>query len=115
MDGLRDPAFFGALPDAEKLAAQLGRSLGQSRSYEDLLDRAGMFGQGQMVLIGARILSGTVSAEQAGEAFARLADVLIAALHRAGEETLAAADGRLAGQQTAVLAMGKVGGRAMTA
>ncbi len=115
MDGLMDPAFFGALPDAEKLAAQLGRSLAQSRSYEDLLDRARMFGQEQMVLIGARILSGTVSAEQAGEAFARLADVLIAALHRAVEETFAAAHGRLAGQQTAVLAMGKLGGREMTA
>ena len=33
-----------------------------------------MFGQEQMFLIGARILSGTVSAEQAGEAFARLAE-----------------------------------------
>jgi [glutamine synthetase] adenylyltransferase / [glutamine synthetase]-adenylyl-L-tyrosine phosphorylase len=115
MDGLIDPAFFGALPDAEKLAAQLGRSLKQSGSYEDLLDRARMFGQEQMVLIGARILSGTVSAEQAGEAFARLADVLIAALHRAVEETFAVAHGRLAGQQTAVLAMGKLGGREMTA
>jgi glutamate-ammonia-ligase adenylyltransferase len=115
MDGLIDPAFFGALPDAEQITAQLGRSLAQSGSYEDLLDRARMFGQEQMVLIGARILSGTVSAEQAGEAFARLADVLIAALHRAVEESFAAAHGRLAGQQTAVLAMGKLGGREMTA
>src|SRR3984893_12434305 len=115
MDGLLDPAFFGALPDAEKLAGQLGRSLAQSGSYEDFLDRARLFGQEQMVLIGARILSGTVSAEQAGEAFARLADVVIAALHRAVEENFAAAHGRLAGQQTAVLAMGKLGGRGMTA
>jgi glutamate-ammonia-ligase adenylyltransferase len=115
MDGLIDPAFFGALPDAGKLTAQLGRSLAQSGSYEDFLDRARMFGQEQMMLIGARILSGTVSAEQAGEAFARLADVLIAALHRAVEEAFAATHGRLAGQQTAVLAMGKLGGREMTA
>ena len=39
-----------------------------------------------MFLIGARILSGTVSAEQAGEAFARLADVLVRAVHRAVED-----------------------------
>ena len=39
------------------------------------------FGQEHMFLIGARILSGTVSAEQAGEAFARLADVLVRAVH----------------------------------
>src|SRR2546430_7419270 len=31
-------------------------TLFRSRSYEDLLDRARMFGQEQMVLIGARIL-----------------------------------------------------------
>ncbi len=115
MDGLIDPAFFGALPDAQKLADQLGRTLDQSGSYEDFLDRVRLFGQEQMVLVGARILSGTVSAEQAGEAFARLADVLIGALHRAVEENFAAAHGRLAGQQTAILAMGKLGGREMTA
>jgi glutamate-ammonia-ligase adenylyltransferase len=115
MDGLIDPAFLGALPDAEKLAAQLGRTLAQSGSYEDFLDRVRMFGQEQMVLIGARILSGTVSAEQAGEAFARLADVMIAALHRAVEESFAAVHGRLTRQQSAVLAMGKLGGREMTA
>ena len=68
-----------------------------------------------MFLIGARILSGTVSAEQAGEAFARLADVLIRAVHRAVEENFAAAHGRLRGQQSAVLALGKLGGREMTA
>jgi [glutamine synthetase] adenylyltransferase / [glutamine synthetase]-adenylyl-L-tyrosine phosphorylase len=115
MDGLIDPAFLGALPDAPKLAAQLSRTLAQSVSYEDLLDRARMFGQEHMLLIGARILAGTVSAEQAGAAFARLADVLIAALHRAVEQNFAAAHGRLEGQETAVLAMGKLGGREMTA
>ncbi len=75
MDALIEPSFFGALPDADKLAAELSATLAQASSYEDLLDRARQFGQEHMFLIGARILSGTVSAEQAGEAFARLADV----------------------------------------
>ena len=68
-----------------------------------------------MFLIGTRILSGTVSAEQAGEAFARLADVLIRSLHRAIEEQFAEQHGRIAGQETAILALGKLGGREMTA
>jgi glutamate-ammonia-ligase adenylyltransferase len=68
-----------------------------------------------MFLIGARILSGTVSAEQAGEAFARLADVIVRAVHRAVEEKFAETHGRLKGQQSAVLALGKLGGREMTA
>ena len=58
--------------------------VGEAQSYEDFLDRLRMFGLEQMFLVGARILSGTVSAEQAGEAFARLADVVIRALHRTG-------------------------------
>jgi glutamate-ammonia-ligase adenylyltransferase len=115
MDPLIDPAFLGVLPDATQLAAQLEQTLSQSASYEDFLDRARLFGQEQMVLIGARILSGTLSAEQAGEAFARLADVVIATVHKAVEENFAAAHGRLEGQQSAVLALGKLGSREMTA
>jgi glutamate-ammonia-ligase adenylyltransferase len=115
MDALIEPSFFGALPDADKLAAELSGSLAQALSYEDLLDRARQFGQEHMFLIGARILSGTVSAEQAGEAFARLADVIIRAVHRAVEDNFITAHGRTKGQQSAVLALGKLGGREMTA
>src|SRR5215469_5040242 len=115
MDALIDPAFFGAVPDAAKLKAEFARSSTQSRSYEDFLDRTRAFGQEHMFLIGARILSGTVSAEQAGAAYARLADVLIGTIHREVEQSFAAAHGRLPEQQSAVLALGKLGGREMTA
>ena len=115
MDALIDPAFFGALPNAETLGNELARSLDQSISYEDMLDRLRLFGQEHMFLIGVRILSGTVSAEQAGEAFARLADVIIRALHRQVEDLFAQTHGRIAGQKTALLALGKLGGREMTA
>ncbi len=115
MDALLDPAFFGALPDNAKLAAGLKSSLGISASYEDFLDRARLFGQEQMFLIGARVLSATISAQQAGDAFASLADVLIGALHKAVEDAFVAQHGHIAGQKTALLALGKLGGREMTA
>jgi glutamate-ammonia-ligase adenylyltransferase len=115
MDALLEPTFFGALPDEAKLKAELERSLGEAQSYEDFLDRLRLFGQEHMFLVGARILSGTVSAEQAGEAFARLADVVIRALHASVEQQFAKAHGRVRGQQTVLLALGKLGGREMTA
>src|SRR5258708_13093845 len=115
MDAVIDPSFFGALPEEPELAAALGRALGQAGSYDDFLDRIRIFAQEQMFLIGTRIVSGTVSAEQAGEAFARLADALIRCLHRAIEERFAQLHGRIAGQQTAILALGKLGGREITA
>ncbi|HXW27234.1 MAG TPA: bifunctional [glutamine synthetase] adenylyltransferase/[glutamine synthetase]-adenylyl-L-tyrosine phosphorylase, partial [Xanthobacteraceae bacterium] len=115
MDALVDPAFFGALPGETKLAAEFERSSLQARSYEDFLDRARAFGQEHMFLIGARILSGTVSAEQAGAAYARLADALIAAVYHEVEASFVAVHGRLPGQASAVVALGKLGGREMTA
>src|SRR5258708_7724388 len=68
-----------------------------------------------MFLIGARILSGAVAAEQAGGAFARIADVAVRALHRRVEGMLAESHGHIRGQQTVLLALGKLGGREMTA
>src|SRR5262249_56624049 len=112
MDAVIDPSFFGALPEETELAAALERSLRQAGSYEDFLDRIRIFAQEQMFLIGTRILSGTVSAEQAGEAVAPLAGALIRALHPAIEEDFAQSPGRGARQGNASLARGHVRGRA---
>jgi glutamate-ammonia-ligase adenylyltransferase len=115
IDAVVDPSFFGAMPEEAELSAGLDRALHLAGGYEDFLDRIRIFAQEQMFLVGTRILSGTVSAEQVGEAFARLADVLLRALHRAIEEDFAKRHGRVSGQQTAILALGKLGGREMTA
>jgi [glutamine synthetase] adenylyltransferase / [glutamine synthetase]-adenylyl-L-tyrosine phosphorylase len=115
MDAVLDPAFFGALPDDAQLERLFTASLGEAASYEDLLDRSRLFGREHMFLIGVRVISGTVTAAQAGQAFARLADVLIRALLKATEERFAADHGRLPGQRIALLALGKLGGQEMTA
>jgi glutamate-ammonia-ligase adenylyltransferase len=115
IDPLIDPTFFGALPDEARLETELTNSLGAADSYEDFLDNIRLFGQEHMFLIGARILSGTVSAEQAGQIFARLADVLIRSLHRTVEKRFAAMHGHIRGQDTAILALGRLGAREMTA
>ncbi len=115
MDALVEPSFFGALPDEDKLSASLEGALAEARTYEDFLDSVRTFGQEHMFLIGARILSGTVSAQQAGETFARLADVLVRAVARAVARTFEATHGKLARAEAAVLALGKLGGREMTA
>jgi [glutamine synthetase] adenylyltransferase / [glutamine synthetase]-adenylyl-L-tyrosine phosphorylase len=115
IDPLIDPTFFGALPDAKRLEAELARAIGEARSYEDVLDAVRLFGQEHMFLIGARILSGSLSAQQGGEAFATLADVLIRAVHTRVEADFADLHGRVYGQQTAILALGRLGAREMTA
>jgi [glutamine synthetase] adenylyltransferase / [glutamine synthetase]-adenylyl-L-tyrosine phosphorylase len=115
IDALIDPSFFGSLPDESRLDDELARTLGESRSYEDVLDAIRLFGQQHMFLIGARVLSGSVSAEQAGEAFARLGDVLIRAVQRRVTEDFVASHGRIHGERTAIVALGRLGAREMTA
>jgi glutamate-ammonia-ligase adenylyltransferase len=115
MDALVDPSFFGALPDEAELTRRLDAALADARYDEDLLERIRAFGLEYMFLIGVRILSGTVTARQAGEAFARLADAVLRAVHRAVTENFTAAYGTMQDGETAVLAMGKLGGYEMTA
>ncbi len=115
MDAVIDPSFFGALPEEADLAAGFERMRFQAGTYEDFLDRTRIFAQEHMFLIGTRILSGTVSAEQAGEAFARLADVLIRSLAGWVQGNFAKLHGHIKDQETAILALGKLGGREMTA
>jgi glutamate-ammonia-ligase adenylyltransferase len=115
LDALLEPAFFGELPGDAELARRLNETLALAGHAEEVLDRARVFGQEQMFLTGVRVLAGTVSAEAAGQAFARLAEQLIVALHRTVTEAMIAAYGRIPGMRTAVVAMGKLGGREMTA
>src|SRR3984893_6326313 len=81
MDGLIDPRLFGATPDRQELSARLAATLREVFSYEEFLDRLRLFGQESLFLIGARILSGTVSAQQASVAFADVAEGIVHTVH----------------------------------
>jgi glutamate-ammonia-ligase adenylyltransferase len=115
MDGLIDPRFFGAMPDRRELSERLAATLADADSYEEFLDRLRLFGQESLFLIGARILSGTVSAQHASTAFADVAEGIVQTVHRLVTEQFVAPYGCVQGQETAILAMGKLGSREMTA
>jgi len=74
-----------------------------------------LFGQESLFLIGTRILSGTVSAQQASVAFADVAEGVVHTVHGLVTERFAAQHGRIMQQQTAIVAMGRLGSREMTA
>ncbi len=115
VDAVLDPGFLGELPAPEELAAIVRGHLEASVSYEDGLDRARAIGQEQAFLIGVRVLSGDVGAEQTGLAYTALADQLIAGLHAQVESMIVRTHGRVPGGEMAVIGMGKLGGREMTA
>jgi len=115
MDGLIDPRFFGAMPDKKELSERLAATLQDAASYEDFLDRLRLFGQESLFLIGTRILSGTVSAQQASVAFADVAEGIVHTVHGLVTDQFAGQYGRIKDQETAIIAMGRLGSREMTA
>jgi glutamate-ammonia-ligase adenylyltransferase len=115
LDALIEPAFFGNLPERTTLERRLAATLGEAESFEDVLNRARIFGQEQTFLIGVRVLAGTVSVRSAGYAYSDLAEVLLTALLGAVEKEFAAAHGRMKGGAVALVAMGRLGAREMTA
>jgi [glutamine synthetase] adenylyltransferase / [glutamine synthetase]-adenylyl-L-tyrosine phosphorylase len=115
MDGLIDPRFFGAMPDRRELSRRLAATLADADSYEEFLDRLRLFGQESLFLIGTRILSGTVSAQQASVAFADVAEGIVHTVHGLVTDRFAVQHGWIKDQETAILAMGRLGSREMTA
>ena len=115
VDAVLDPGFFGDLPSPEMLETLIAGELAGAADFQECLDRARVIGREQAFLIGVRVLSGTITADHAGGAYARLADNLIRALQTAVEGEMERTHGRMQDGRAAVLAMGKLGGREMTA
>jgi glutamate-ammonia-ligase adenylyltransferase len=115
LDAVLDPGFFGVVPTQAKLKELVGAGLAEAPDYAAALDRARIVGREQAFLIGVRVISGTLSARQAGAAYAGLAETLIEALAGKVEAELVRLHGPMPGGQTAVIAMGKLGGHEMTA
>ncbi|MGH6908117.1 MAG: bifunctional [glutamine synthetase] adenylyltransferase/[glutamine synthetase]-adenylyl-L-tyrosine phosphorylase, partial [Aestuariivirga sp.] len=114
LDAVLDPGFFGPLPSAEELRCNIASVIPDETPLDEVVDRARVLGKEQAFRIGVRVLSETVSAVDAGMAFSDLAGLLLDRLHRAVSADAERRHGT-AGGRSVVLAMGKLGGREMTA
>ncbi|MBV1694397.1 MAG: bifunctional [glutamine synthetase] adenylyltransferase/[glutamine synthetase]-adenylyl-L-tyrosine phosphorylase [Hyphomicrobiales bacterium] len=115
LDAVLDPGFFGTLASLQALQSIVDAELAEAPDLQTALDRARVVGHEQAFLIGVRVLTGTISAESAGGAYAALADSLIRAMLARVTAHMEQAHGRVPGGAAAVIAMGKLGGREMTA
>ena len=115
LEAVLEPGFFDDVHSLQTLQNSLHLQLQGAASLDEAMDRARIFGREQKFRIGVRVLSETVTAEAAGLAFANLADTLMAELLVATEVYMTKKHGMVPGGQVAVVAMGKLGGREMTA
>ena len=113
LDALLDPGFFGPLDPAEAAAAVQLAAAG-AEGFEAAMDAVRRAHRDEGFRIGVQVLERAADAEAAGAAFAGLADACVAAL---APRALAEVE-RLGGAwpgELAVVALGKFGGREMTA
>jgi glutamate-ammonia-ligase adenylyltransferase len=115
LDAVIDRRTSAELPSAHELDEAIRAELATAADEQDVLDRARVIGSEQAFLIGVKVLSGSINASEAGEAYALLAEKLITALADEVERDLARTHGIVLGGGAAVVAMGKLGGCEMTA
>jgi len=115
LDAVIDPRTFAALPSAGEIGEAVRTAFAGATDSQDALDRARVVGSEQAFLIGVKVLSGAIDASEAGEAYAHLAECLIEALAKDVQRDLERAHGLVPGGGAVVVAMGKLGGREMTA
>ncbi|HTC83233.1 MAG TPA: hypothetical protein VK683_02720, partial [Rhizomicrobium sp.] len=113
MDALLDAEFLCRLPLRAELDQAFAGAMGNT--HEEVLDGARRFAREAVFRVGVQIVDGVAKADHAGPALADIAECVIAGLLPKVEDELAATAGRMSGAGFAVVAMGKLGGREMTA
>ncbi|MFA5958152.1 bifunctional [glutamine synthetase] adenylyltransferase/[glutamine synthetase]-adenylyl-L-tyrosine phosphorylase [Hyphomicrobium sp.] len=121
LDAVLDPQVLGgdfngaAIDDVLLKAFDAARAASFGDPMQDILDTARRIGSEQAFLVGIRILTGSISAMEAGVAYATIAQRLIAALLNEVTREMQDDHGTVPGGVAVVVAMGKLGGREMTA
>ena len=115
LEAVMAPDFFSPLPHRAVLAGEIAALIPAAANLEEAMDLARIFAREKNFRVGARILSETLSAEEAGAGFSDVADVVVARLLQVVLQDIAAKHGTLAGSSCIVLGLGKLGGREMTA
>jgi glutamate-ammonia-ligase adenylyltransferase len=115
LDAVIDPAFVQPVNDDERVEARVRAMIGRPNDFEDFLDRVRDAARQIRFLAGARLLSGIFSPEQAGKAYAAIADAIIRASFEAVRTSFEVEHGVIPGSRMAVLGLGRLGSRELTA
>ncbi|HEY1962424.1 MAG TPA: bifunctional [glutamine synthetase] adenylyltransferase/[glutamine synthetase]-adenylyl-L-tyrosine phosphorylase, partial [Rhizomicrobium sp.] len=115
LDVLLDPGLMDQLPGEKQLGEMLAAELAAAADYESRLDAARRFSREQMFAVGVQLLEGQRSASETAIAFTEIAEVVVHGLLPEVVRELVSAAGEVSGGRFAVVAMGRLGGREMTA
>jgi glutamate-ammonia-ligase adenylyltransferase len=114
LDAVMDRNFFEPLARDTGVTARIVDDARRASGFEAAMDAVRRQHREQAFRIGLQVLSGTATAEEAGQAYADLADACLEALAPAALDETVRQGGDFPGE-AAILALGKFGSREMTA
>ena len=115
LDAVIDPGFAEAGTDAAEIAQQFRALLGRPLDHEDFLDRSRDAARALRFVTGARLLSGILTPEGAGRAYAAIADAAVGCALAEVEAGFLDRHGAVPGGRFVVLGCGRLGSRQLTA
>jgi glutamate-ammonia-ligase adenylyltransferase len=107
--------FFDPPPPLQRLERELGEMLSRCRDLEEVLDASRRWAGDRRFQIGVQSLRGMLDNTATARGFSDIAESALRALYARVQEAFAQRHGRIAGSDMAIIAMGKLGGREMTA
>jgi [glutamine synthetase] adenylyltransferase / [glutamine synthetase]-adenylyl-L-tyrosine phosphorylase len=115
LDTIIDPTFSEAVTDEKRIEGRVRGLIGQPAHFEDFLDRTRDAARQIRFLAGARLLSGVFSPDQAGQAYAAIANAVVRTTYEAVRQGFEAEHGVVPGGRLAIVGLGRLGSRELTA
>ncbi|WP_254432341.1 bifunctional [glutamine synthetase] adenylyltransferase/[glutamine synthetase]-adenylyl-L-tyrosine phosphorylase [Magnetospirillum sp. SS-4] len=115
LDSVLQARFFEALPPPAELEADLAKALDQADDFQQVLDVTRSWANDRKFQVGVLTLRNVIEATDAARALSDVAGTVLKLLSPRVEDELARAHGRVPGGAWVILAMGKAGGREMSA
>jgi len=115
LDSVLSPDFYRPLPSAPEMTAELAGVLSRVDHEQDILDLTRRWANDRRFQVGVQQLKHIARPAQAGLAYSDIAVATISALCDRVEQRFADVHGGFRGQRLAVLGLGKLGSREMSA
>ena len=115
LDAVLQADFYEPLPPVAELVSGFQGGFRVARGMEDVLDTTRRVVKERKFQLGVQLLTGAVDGVGAGPGYAGLADAALTALTPRVLDDFARRHGRIAGAELAVVGMGKLGSREMSA
>ena len=115
LDSVLQAHFFDPLPPQAVLEAELAKALAEADDFQQVLDMSRRWTNDRKFQVGVLTLRTIIEATEAASALSDIAASVLSQLGPRVEEEFARAHGRIPGGAWVILAMGKAGGREMSA